>query len=91
MRKIWDKIVALIYKIPTDKWLHFFAGFIIAAFCCIALHIEWAFIPALFAGFAKEFFDAWTTDKWDWWDFVATAIGGLVVSSFQLIGYWIFG
>ena len=28
MRKLWDKLVALIYKVPFDKWLHFMAGLI---------------------------------------------------------------
>ena len=29
MRKIWDKIVALISKVPYDKLLHFIAGLVI--------------------------------------------------------------
>lgn len=90
MRKIWNWLVSLIYKIPTDKWLHFFAGVIIASFCAISLHIEWAIVPAIFAGFIKEFFDEWTTDKWDWWDFAATSFGGLLISIFQIIGFLIF-
>lgn len=35
MRKIWDKIVALISKVPYDKLLHFIAGVLIAAFFAI--------------------------------------------------------
>ena len=86
IRKIWDAFVALIYKIPADKWLHFFAGVIIAAFCEITLHVEWCWWPVLFAAAGKEFFDAWTTGQADWKDFVATVIGGLLIWGFALLG-----
>ena len=31
MRKLWDKFVALLYKVGQDKWFHFMAGLIVAA------------------------------------------------------------
>lgn len=39
MRKIWDKFVGWLYKVPFDKWLHYLAGLIIAAFFALALHM----------------------------------------------------
>ena len=85
MRKIWDKLVALIYKVPFDKWLHFMAGLIIAAFFCITLGMKVCIVPVLFAGFAKEFFDGWTTNQSDWKDFLATLIGGMVIQLFVIL------
>jgi len=86
MRKIWDKLVSLIYKIPTDKWLHFFAGVIIAACAALTFHIEWPWFPALIAGGIKEIFDYRTTSQADWKDFVATVLGGLLIWGFALLG-----
>ena len=86
IRKIWDWIVALICKVPYDKLLHFIAGLIIAAFFGITLKMKAAIVPVIFAGFIKEFFDKWTTEKWEWWDFAATCIGGLLIQVFILIG-----
>lgn len=86
MRKIWDWIVTLIYKVPFDKWLHAFAGIIIAAFFAITLHMEVPIVPAIFAGFFKEFFDKWTTGQWDWWDFAATCAGGALIQVFAIFG-----
>ena len=85
MRKIWDKIVALISKVPYDKLLHFIAGLVIAAFFCITLGMKVCIVPALAAGFIKEFFDKWTSDQVDWWDFVATVAGGLVIQIFAIL------
>lgn len=87
IRKIWDAIVSLINKVPKDKLLHFIAGLLIGAFFALVLPTwaEWCFIPVLFAGFVKEFFDLWTTGEWDWWDFVATLSGGLIIWIFTLL------
>ena len=85
MRKIWDKLVQLLNKIPWVKWLHFVAGLIIAAFFAITLGMKVCLVPVIIAGFAKEFFDKWTTGTWEWWDFVATCIGGLLIQFFVLL------
>jgi len=90
MRKIWDKIVEWILGIPADKKLHFVAGFIIAAFFGLALGMKAVIVPAIFAGFIKEFFDLWTTNKWEWWDFAATCFGGLLAQGFVLLNMWWF-
>ena len=79
IRKIWDAIVSLISKVPYNKLLHFIAGLIIAAIFSIPLHMKVCIVPVIFAAFIKEFFDLWTTDKWEWLDFAATCFGGLVI------------
>lgn len=86
MRKIWNWIVALISRVPYDKWLHFIAGLIIATFFAIVLKMTVCIVPVIFAGFIKEFFDKWTTQEWDWWDFVATCAGGLIIQLFVILG-----
>lgn len=88
MRKIWDKIVALLVAIPQDKKMHFVAGLIIAAFFALAPGMKAAIVPAIAAAFIKEFFDQWTTGKWEWWDFAVTCLGGLLIQVFILLGMW---
>ena len=93
MRKIWDKIVAWILAIPADKKLHFVAGFIIASFFGLALGMKAVIVPAIFAGFLKEFFDAWTSpsgEGWDWGDLLATALGGVLAQLFVVLNLWWF-
>lgn len=86
VRDIWDKFVSLLLRIPIDKFLHFLFGALIAAFFAITLRfngcIFWVFIAAAL----KEFFDAYTTDVWDWKDALATVIGGLVIQLFVILG-----
>ena len=90
IRKIWDAIVSFINRVPHDKLLHFVAGVIIAAFFAISLGMKFCFWPVIFFAFGKEFFDKWTTGEWDWWDFGATCIGGLVPQIFALLNMWWF-
>ena len=90
MRKILDKIVAWILGIPQDKRLHFVAGFVVATFFGLALGMKFNFWPVLFFAFGKEFFDRWTGGEWDWWDFAATCLGGLLAQSFVLLNMWWF-
>lgn len=90
LRKLWDKFVTLLYKIPVDKKMHFWAGFLIAAFFAIALGMKLCFWPVLFFALGKEFFDKWTTGVWDWWDFAATMFGSLIPQAFALLNLWWF-
>lgn len=85
IRKIWDKIVALFYAIPFDKWLHFFAGVIIASCAALTFNIEWPWWPAMLAGGIKEGFDYGTTGEADWKDFLATTLGGLLIQLFVVL------
>lgn len=88
MRKIWNKIVQWILSIPADKRLHFVAGAFVAAFFALSLGVKVAFIPAFVAALFKELFDLQTTKQWEWWDFVATCLGGLLIQVFVLLGIW---
>ena len=54
MRKIWDKFVAWLYKVPFDKWLHFIFGVLIASFFACALGMRDCVVPVVFAGFCKD-------------------------------------
>lgn len=86
MRKFWNKLVALLYKVPFDKYLHFIAGLIIAAFFALAFGWKWgALLAAIVAGIGKEVFDYFTTKQTDWKDAAATVIGGLVIFIFALL------
>jgi len=86
MRNIWNKIVGLLLKVPIDKWLHFGAGVLVAAFFALTLHLEWCIAPAVFFGLAKEAFDYATTRNNEWLDLFATVMGGLVIQIFTLLG-----
>lgn len=92
MRKIWDWIVALLQKVPFDKWLHFGAGLLVAAFIVISIGWPgWAgLIAAVLVGAAKEVFDWLTTKKVEWLDGVAAALGGVVILCFWLLHLWWF-
>jgi hypothetical protein len=92
MRKIWDFIVGLLYKVPFDKWLHAGAGLLAASFFAIALGWPgWAaFLMAVALGGLKEAFDWFTTRVVEWLDLVATACGGAVVLVWWLLHLWWF-
>ena len=102
MRKIWDKIVGWLTAIPMDKWLHFIAGMIIASFFAVALgeeFMEWIvggyrpfvwMAPVLLLAVLKEMFDGWTTQRFEWGDILATAIGGMLVVCFGWLHLWWF-
>ena len=86
MRKLWDKFVALLYKVGQDKWFHFMAGLIVAAALVIWTGWSWsALIAAAVIGIAKEVFDIITTKVFDWKDFVATFAGGVLIWLIALI------
>ena len=79
MKKIWNKIVAFFNALTADKYLHFIAGLIIAAFFNIALGMEVCIAPVIVAGFIKEFIDEWRYGGADIADFAATVAGGAVI------------
>lgn len=85
IRIFWDAIVAFICKVPYDKLLYFIAGLIIAAIFALPLHMKACLVPVVFVAFCKKFFDAWTTDKWEWWDFGAACIGGAVIQILAIL------
>ena len=79
MKKIWNKIVAFFNALTADKYLHFIAGLVIAAFFNIALGMEVCIAPVIVAGFIKEFIDEWRYGGADIADFAATVAGGAVI------------
>lgn len=91
MRKIWNWIVSLLYKVGEDKWFHFMAGLILAA--CVFIVFGWKWGPAavsFIAGLCKEAFDLITTKVVDWKDLVATLSGGLLIQLFVFLNIWFF-
>lgn len=76
-------------SIPEDKRLHFVCGLVIAAFFGLALGMKFCFWPVIFAAAGKEVFDIFSSgQEFDWKDFLATLLGGLVPQVFVLLGMW---
>lgn len=76
--KIWNKLIALIAKIPVDKLYHFIAGLIIMAVFGILLG-PWAIFVVIAAAIAKEVIDYKAYGLFDIKDALATIIGGIVL------------
>ena len=87
LRKIWNAIVSLIYKVPYDKLLHFIMGLLFTAIFAVLFPkaAKWCILVAIVIGVLKELFDFWTTKQWDWKDFLATVIGGLTIWIFTFL------
>ena len=90
MRKIWDKFVNWLLSIPVDRRLHFVCGFMIATFFYIMFGLVAGIFFPVAAAIMKEGFDSATGGKWDWWDFAATIIGGLMIPLFAMIHIWVY-
>jgi hypothetical protein len=68
-----------------DKLYHFIAGVIIYIFSSIILNNWASIIPVILIGGAKEVYDYYSKKGTpDWWDFIWTVIGGLVMLLFSL-------
>ena len=90
MRKLWDRFVAWLLSIPSDKRMHLSFGMLIAAFVVIALHQPWwALVSAMIAGCCKEIFDWITTKSVEVSDYVWTSLGGLIIQLFVVVGWLI--
>ena len=97
MKNLWNKIrqffkdawawfTGALDAIRRDLLYHFIAGLLIAALFGITLRMGvWAFVPALFVGFIKEFIDGFVGGAFDWKDLAATVIGGAVISLCYLL------
>lgn len=85
MTNPWKWLIALLAKIGRDKLYHFIAGALVAAFFCITLGMKACIVPAIFAGFIKEFIDQWRYSGWDWFDLLATVLGGAVIQIFAIL------
>lgn len=88
MKKLWEKIVAYLYGIPVGRLLNFIGGLILAAIFAIPLC---AFIkvpcivPVIFGGFIKEFIKLQVWNKFDWKNYLAICLGGLVIQILQIL------
>lgn len=73
--------------IPTDKYLHFIAGMIIAAFFALVIHNGrmWCIAPVVFMGVGKEIYDKIDYGRFDFVDLAYTVAGGLIIQIFALI------
>ena len=79
MRKLYKKLLDVLNGIGIDKYLHFIAGLIIAAFFNITLGMTACIVPVLFAAAIKEAIDQSGSGTPDWRDGVATLAGGAVI------------
>lgn len=70
-----------------DKQAHFWAGAAIACFCVAYGTAPWAaFVFTAMIGAGKEVWDKVSaTGTMDFWDFVATAVGAMVVLPLEVI------
>lgn len=80
IKKIWGRITTFLSKIGCDKCYHFIVGLVVAAFFCITLKWSyWSIIPVAVIAALKEFCDLRLYGKYDWMDFIATCLGGLII------------
>lgn len=71
----------------NDKALHFLAGVVVGTLAMILFGSGAAIIAAMLAGAAKEVYDYVTGNGTaDLGDFVATAMGGMLIEAIALIG-----
>lgn len=68
-------------NLPSDKMLHFIAGLMITAFVAVVVprFAPIAMTVAVVAGFAKELRDEIAYGGFDWYDLLATVLGGVVM------------
>ncbi len=85
--ELYKKILSWLSQIKTDKFLHFIAGMIIAAFVALVIPTGrlWCFLPVVVIGFAKEVYDEINYGGFDWLDLAYTIAGGLIIQIFAWI------
>lgn len=86
MKNIYEKVMGWLRGVGIDKYWHFIAGLIIAAFFAMVVGVKFCLLPSLVAGLVKELYDGMKSGgKMDVWDFIATIIGGLIIQFFVLL------
>ena len=83
-----ERISRLLVSIPTDKCLHYIAGLVISLPFVFLLPYGCRFlavVPPVFAGLVKECIDLSRGGSFDWFDALATSLGGATVVLFALI------
>lgn len=81
------RLLNLLGSIPSDKMLHFIAGMLITAFVAVIVprFAPIAMTVSVVAGFAKELRDEITYGGFDWYDLLATVLGGVVMQVFIIL------
>ena len=75
--------------IPKDKIYHFISGFLLCVIFSVINDPITGIGGAIVAGVMKECYDDYTYGGFDWWDLVATWLGGCVAFTLAaLITYW---
>lgn len=82
--QIVNKILSIIGSIPKDKLLHFITGVIIALFFGELVPFM-ALASSFIGGVVKEIYDEISYGGWDWYDLLATVLGGLLIQIFILV------
>lgn len=82
MKKIYEKVMGWFRGIGIDKYWHFIIGMIVAAFFAIVMEMKLCIAPVVAVAFLKEMVDGWVYNKWSWWDFAATLLGGGIIQLF---------
>ena len=78
------RLLKILGSIPSDKMLHFIAGMLITAIVAVIVprFAPIAMTVAVVAGFAKEIRDEIAYGGFDWYDLLATVLGGVVMQVF---------
>lgn len=79
VNKAWAWVKGLLKSVPYKKLYLFIAGMILAAIAYINFHIVGCIAAPAFLFFAICFFQLFTKDKTDWWNFGAATIGGAII------------
>lgn len=78
------RLLKILGSIPSDKMLHFIAGMLGTAIVAVLVprFAPIAMSVAVVAGFAKEVRDEIAYGGFDWYDLLATVLGGVVMQVF---------
>lgn len=83
MKKIYEKVMGWFRGIGIDKYWHFIVGFLVAAFFNMVVGLEVCILPVIALAFLKEMYDTLKNlIPIDWWDLIATILGGLIIQIF---------
>lgn len=83
MKKIYEKMMGWFRGIGIDKYWHFIVGFLVATFFNMVVGLEVCILPVIALAFLKEMYDTLKNlVPIDWWDLIATILGGLIVQIF---------
>ena len=91
MKKIFSfyrKVAGWLASFGSDKYLHIIFGLLIAYITAVISHAitgecslsagGLGMLVTIVVGFVKETVDSAETDNWDFYDFLATLIGGVI-------------